>query len=94
MGKYFNLEQETKAICRDSKAVTPSDSTDFTEAFAPRGEASLFIGTGGDVKVIMAGDNSDASVTFKNVPSGTFLPIVVKRVYSTGTTASNILAIN
>ncbi len=29
MGKYFNLEQETKAISRDAKAVTPSD-TNFT----------------------------------------------------------------
>ena len=26
MGRYFNLEQETKAISRDAKAVTPSNT--------------------------------------------------------------------
>ncbi len=92
MGRYFNLEQETKAISRDAKAVTPSN-TDFTETFVPRGEAALYVGTGGDVSVRMAGDNSDATVVFKNVADGSFLPIVVKAVL-TATTASNILAIN
>jgi hypothetical protein len=46
MGRYFNLEQETKAISRDAKAVTPSN-TDFTETFVPRGEAALYVGTSG-----------------------------------------------
>ena len=92
MGKYFNLEQETKAISRDAKAVTKSD-TNFTEAFVPRGEAALYVGNGGDVHVRMAGDESDATVIFKGVSSGAFLPIVVKAVL-TATTASEILAIN
>ena len=92
MRRYFNLEQETKAISRNSKAVTPSN-TDFTETFVPRGEAALYVGTGGDVSVRMAGDESDATVVFKNVADGSFLPIVVKAVL-TATTASNILAIN
>ena len=92
MGRYFNLEQETKAISRDAKAVTPGNAN-FTEDFVPRGEAALYVGTGGDVVVRMAGDNSDASVTFKNVADGSFLPIVVVAV-TPSTTASNILAIN
>jgi len=92
MGKYFNLEQETKAISRDAKAVTPSD-TNFTTDFAPRGEAALYVGTGGDLHVVMAGDKSDATVIFKNVSDGAFLPIVVKAVKA-ATTASDILAIN
>ena len=92
MGKYFNLEQETKAISIDAKAVTKSD-TNFTESFVPRGEAALYLGTCGDVAVRMAGDNSDATVVFKNVADGSFLPIVVKAVL-VATTASDILAIN
>lgn len=32
------------------------------------------------------------AVTFTGVPVGTFLPIKVKRVYATGTTATLILA--
>ena len=92
MGKYFNLEQETKAISRDAKAVTKSN-TNFTEAFVPRGEAALYVGVAGDVHVRMAGDNSDATIVFKGVPGGSFLPIVVKAVLS-ATTATDILAIN
>lgn len=70
----------------DSAAsVTPSDDNDLSAK-----PASLYVGTGGDVKVDMAlGD----TVTFTNVQSGTFMPIKVKRVYSTGTTASDITAL-
>tara|TARA_B110000902_G_scaffold183567_1_gene207844 strand:- start:1134 stop:1412 length:279 start_codon:yes stop_codon:yes gene_type:complete len=92
MGKYFNLEQETKAISRDAKAVTNSGAN-FTEAFVPRGEAALYVGGAGDVHVRMAGDNSDAVVVFKSVAAGSFLPIVVKAVL-VATTATDILAIN
>ena len=92
MGRYFNLEQETKLICRNAKAVTKSD-TNFTEAFVPRGEATLYVGGAGDLHVRMAGDESDATVVFKAVPAGSFLRIVVKAVL-TATTATEILAIN
>lgn len=66
-------------------AVTPNDSTDL--ATYP---ASLFIGGTGDVKVDML---NGGTVTFVNIPDGTFLPILVKRVYSTGTDATNIIAL-
>lgn len=52
---------------------------------------NLYVGTGGDVKVTMAGNGQ--VVTFKNVPDGCFMPIFVKRVWSTGTTATDILAL-
>jgi len=68
-------------------AVTPNDSTDLTDT-----GAALYVGTGGDVAVHMA-DGSDVSVVFSSVPDGTFLPILVDRVLSTNTTASNILAL-
>ena len=92
MGRYFNLEQETKLICRNAKAVTKSD-TNFTEAFVPRGEAPLSVGGAGDLHVRMAGDESDAVVIFKAVAAGSFLRIVVKAVLD-ATTATEILAIN
>ena len=37
--------------------------------------------------------SNDVDVIFKNVPSGTFLPIAVDFLCTTGTTASNILKI-
>ena len=62
--------------------------------------ASLFIGTSGDLNVLMV-DHPDTdiptaasrgAVLFKNVPVGPF-PYAVKKVFSTNTTATQIIAI-
>lgn len=70
---------------RGAVAVTPSDATvlDTTRA--------LYVGTGGNVAVYMAGKTT--SVVFPNVQDGSILPIRVDRVLSTSTTASNIVAL-
>lgn len=65
-------------------AVVLNDSTELQVTRA------LYVGTGGDIKVTMAyGD----VVTFKNTMTGLVLPIQVIKVWSTGTTASNIIAL-
>jgi hypothetical protein len=64
--------------------VTPSDST-----VLPEDVRCLYVGTGGDVAVVDAFGND---VTFSSVPSGMLLPVQVVKVKSTGTTASNIVA--
>ena len=70
-------------------AVTPNDSTDLL--FVTRG---LFVGGGGNIVVIMGDQAVDATtVTFTGVPAGTILPIAVRRVRSTSTTATNIVAL-
>jgi len=67
-------------------AVTPSDGSDLTgEPFF-----ALFVGVGGDVKVDMA--SGTGTVVLKNCASGQILPLMVERVYSTGTTATDIIA--
>lgn len=50
----------------------------------------LYVGTGGSVRVLTS---SGADLTFENVANGTFLPVQVKRVFSTGTDAGNIIAL-
>ena len=62
--------------------------------------ACLYVGTGGNVKVRMEsqfGKDPKIDVTFKNVQSGSFLPIQVIKVFggdgSLGTTAANIIAL-
>jgi len=53
----------------------------------------IYVGSiagGSDIKVTM---ESGSEVTFKGVTAGSFLPILVTRVWSTGTTASEILAL-
>jgi hypothetical protein len=66
-------------------SVTKSDATVLP---ATRG---LYVGGAGDVAVSMAAD--DSSVTFSSVPAGTILPVRVKKVLSTGTTATLVVAL-
>jgi hypothetical protein len=66
-------------------AVTTSDSTNLSSI-----ARALYIGTGGDVVALMP---DDSEVTFKNAQSGQILPVRVKRVNATNTTASNIVAL-
>lgn len=50
----------------------------------------LYIGTGGNLRVLTA---SGQDVTFANVLGGTFFPVQVLKVFSTGTSAANIVAL-
>tara|TARA_R100001460_G_scaffold22829_2_gene46337 strand:- start:3825 stop:4094 length:270 start_codon:yes stop_codon:yes gene_type:complete len=65
--------------------VTKSDSNDLDVK-----DAKLYVGTGGDLKI----DTTDGqTITLKNVQDGSYLEwIRVKKVYSRGTTASDIVA--
>lgn len=63
--------------------VTKSDVTVFD---APQ---AIFVGTGGDIALRLIGDST--TVTYKNIPDGTFLPVLADQVLSTGTTASDIV---
>jgi hypothetical protein len=52
--------------------------------------AVLYIGTAGNLKVrTVAGDE----VTFQGVNTGTFFPVNVVKVFATGTSADNIIAL-
>lgn len=65
-------------------AITPADSD---LAF---NTAAIFIGGAGDIKVDMAGDGDAVVFT---VPAGALLPIQATRIYTTDTTATNIVAL-
>lgn len=96
---FYNENDETRAniegavqVCgndgypvnfvpRNAAVVTPSDSETFDEGI-------LFIGVGGDVKAMPAGQ--EAFVTFKNIPDGSSLPVSVIAVH-TDTTATDML---
>lgn len=69
---------------REAFVVTPNDSVIFREM------CGLYIGTAGAIKVLHA-DQSDP-VTYPTTVAGYVYPWAVKRVYSTDTTASNIIA--
>jgi hypothetical protein len=65
-------------------SVTPNDGADLA-----RPAYGLYVGTSGDVRVTLIGGDT---ITFSSVPVGIF-DIAVKRVFSTGTTASSIIAL-
>lgn len=66
-----------------AEAVTLSDSNDVYYRF-------LYVGVGGDLIVTPMRNTADAGVLYKNVPVGWF-PVAVRRVWSTGTTATNVV---
>jgi hypothetical protein len=67
-------------------AVTKSNSTVYDPPFL-----GLYVGGTGGVTVRMA--NGDDNIAFLAIPAGTFMPISVDKVYSTGTDASDIVGL-
>lgn len=68
----------------DAAAVTPSDSADLPQF------SVIYVGGAGNVKVTTA---QGSAVTFSGVNAGTVIPVRVRRVWSTGTTATLITAV-
>ena len=66
-------------------AITPHDTNDL--AIAPRG---IYVGVSGDLKVDMLGTGT---VTYVGLAEGVIHPIRASRVYSTGTTATDIIGV-
>lgn len=82
LGQAYTLESPSQEII----AITPNDSTDlavFTRA--------IYVGVAGNISVIPLA--SSTPVTFVGVQAGQLLPIRVRRVRATGTTASSIVGL-
>lgn len=82
----FRNEGGIEHPATNAESVTPDDNNDLTKV-----TRSVYIGGAGDMKVDMA---DGGTVTFKSIPSGTILPIRVSRVYSTDTSASEIIGLS
>ena len=67
-------------------AITPHDSNDLADA-----SRGVFVGVSGDVKVDMVGTGT--AVVFTGLAAGVIHPLRVTRIYSTDTTATNIVAV-
>ena len=84
MAKNTNYSPTFPMYPGGASAVTPSDSVNLTYP------SVVFVGGAGNVKVTTAqGDQ----VTFTGAQAGQVLPVQVIRVWSTGTTATSIVAI-
>jgi len=97
MGQYGNLPDfgtRAKIIVPTGDAFPGNDPGDNLNS------AALYIGTGGDLMVDVVGGNGDVYpyTVFKNIPNGTFFPVIVNHVYATydgdlATTCSDIVAL-
>lgn len=70
---------------RDAFAITPSDSTDLA-VYAN----ALWVGGTGNISLITL---DGTTVLISGIPAGTVLPLQVKRVRSTSTTATAIVGL-
>jgi len=95
MGQYANQPD----FGTFASVVTPSDTISLATKV---NNSALFIGSGGDVTVILTGVRSASgsalptaaeAITFKNLSSGCFLPVIVDYVLLTGTSAADIIAV-
>jgi hypothetical protein len=65
-------------------AITPADS-DLVQPVR-----ALYIGGSGNLRI---SDSGGGAVTFVGAVAGTILPVMAKRVWATGTTATNIVGL-
>ena len=97
MGQYGNQPDfGTRA-----KNVVPTGQAGTSDEFVNLNSAALYIGTGGTLVCSVVGGNNDeprSTTVFKNIPDGTFFPVIVNRVYQLDifdveTTCSDIIAL-
>jgi hypothetical protein len=65
--------------------IVPGDSAQM-----PHASRAVYVGQGGDLRVQMLGGGI---VTFRDIPSGTLMPVRISRVFATGTDAAAILGL-
>lgn len=65
--------------------ITPSNTVDLAKV-----PVGIMVGGSGDVAAVM--QNNAVPMVFTGVPAGTWLPIAVRRVNATGTTATGLVA--
>lgn len=71
-------------------AITPSDTVNISLPGAAVQVSAVYVGGAGAVVAVY---QDGTTATFAAVPVGTVLPISVKRINSTSTTATNLLAL-
>ena len=79
------LTADATVSARRAADITPSDTVDLSDP--TRG---IYVGVSGNIKVTLV---SGGTVTFLGAISGSILPVQAIRVYATGTTATNMIAL-
>lgn len=75
-----------------ARSITPSDTAALRGLDNKAHAMTVYVGTEGDVVVVPVGQETSQPVTFK-VPSGGLIPVEVTHVFSTGTTATDLVGL-
>jgi hypothetical protein len=82
---FSRFQESVVSPVTNAAAVTPHDTNEL--GYVTR---AIYVGATGDVKVAM---QDSGEVTFLDVPTGAVLPVRVKKVFATGTNATNLIAL-
>lgn len=81
---YAGIGSDLLGPAFNAVAVAPSDTVLMTTV-----SKRLWVGGAGNVKLMTVGGQT---VTYSSVPAGAYLNVRATQVFSTGTTATNIVA--
>ncbi len=84
--KFGSFAGGLESPAANGAAITPSDTTDLTQT-----TRALYVGGAGNLRVTLSGGDT---VTLMNVPEGALLPLRVRRVLATSTTATNLVGLS
>jgi hypothetical protein len=70
-------------VARDAASITPSDTVRIVAG-------AVYVGVAGNVRVLTS---ANTDITFIGVTAGSILPVKVVQVFSTSTTATNLIAL-
>lgn len=82
---FHVLKNSTEPIY-EAAAITPNDSTDLTNECR-----AIYVGGNGSIRLDAAGGATN--ILFSSAKGGSTIPVRVKRVRSTGTTANNLVCL-
>jgi len=86
--KPTNIMNPKIAQCyQNAQAIVPADATQIGPF------AAVYVGSFGDLTVVMRDDDGTHPVTFKAVAAGTLLPIGIQGVNLTNTSAGNLVGL-
>lgn len=85
---YFGKVNTIDSPARKAFNIAPNNATDLAIA-----TKAIYIGGAGTLSVELVGDEPGSSVTFTGISAGSLLPIRVRKVLATGTTATLLIGL-
>ncbi|AKM09228.1 spike base protein, RCAP_Rcc01079 family [Croceicoccus naphthovorans] len=85
MDRFESFQDSANSPSRAPFAIQPDDNASLPAI--PKG---IYVGSGGDVT--LRGMDSDADVTYRNLPDASYIAVRASHVRATGTTATDLIA--